>query len=103
LAGLIGQRDVDCGPGRFGREFRVNSQDHRFARKLMDASMMAWLLATGARFGFEMAGNWLVAYCERLEPQELPSLFDTAAEFAAHIPRVVLDDYPLATLRGMAA
>lgn len=94
LAGLIGERDADLGSERFSREFRVNSQDHQFAVKLIDAGMVAWLLSAGTRFGFEMAGNCLLAYCPRLEPSELPSLFDAAAEFAAHIPRAVLDEYP---------
>ncbi len=94
LARHFGQPVVDVGHDRFGREFQVRSPDQQFARKLIDAPMMAWLLATGAEFGFEVAGTWLLAYCQRLEPPDLPSLLDAAAGFAAHIPQPVLDDYP---------
>ncbi len=94
LARHFGQPVVDVGQDRFGREFQVRSPDHQFARKLIDGPMMTWLLSTRARFGFELAGNWLLAYCQRLEAPDLPSLLDAAAGFAAHIPQRVLDEYP---------
>lgn len=95
----------DSDSERFSNEIQVKSEDDQFARKLLDVGMMAWLLSGSPKYGFEMAGSKLVVWYgdwRSLKPSKLPQLFDTAVEFAAHIPGVVFDDYATAKLPGAA-
>ncbi len=94
LAGHFGVPEVDVGPGGFSSQYRVTSPDPGFARTLIDPAMMAWLSSAGPHLRFEVAGGWLIAWCELLGPTALPSLLDAAAGFAARIPRAVFDGYP---------
>jgi hypothetical protein len=98
LAKALGARQADLVPERFSREFRVKSKVDQFARTLIDADMMAWLISSNPKLRFEMAGSRLVVsrwVVVPLHPSELPSLLDAAVEFAAHIPKAVLVDYSI--------
>lgn len=73
--------------------FRVRSEDREFAFRLIDGRMMQWLLATEGRFGFEIAGNAIIAYCPPRAPARLIPLLGTAKGFRDHIPRMVWAEY----------
>ena len=47
----VGLGDQDLESERFNRAFDVRASDRRFASALLDARMMEWLLAPGARGG----------------------------------------------------
>ncbi len=72
----------------------MTSPDRKFAVDLCDARMMQWLLAHGEDYGFEVAGDRLLATCRKRSPTELTSLLGTMKGFREHIPRVVFSLYP---------
>jgi hypothetical protein len=52
------------------------------------------LLAHGEDYGFEVAGDGILASCRRRAPTELIPLLGTMRGFREQIPRVVFSLYP---------
>jgi hypothetical protein len=79
--------------------YRVDCVDERFAYKLVDARMILWLQDIGQSFpfDFQVNGNRLLVWCNRLKPMGLIPLFGAAKGFVDHIPKVVLRDKALST------
>lgn len=97
LADHVGLRDIEFESEEFNHRFNVKATDREFAFKLLDARMLQWLLRTEGSHCYEVYGQWLLAYCDRLPPTELPSLVFAAKGFLERIPRLVWADYGKAT------
>lgn len=100
LADHMGLRDIEFESDEFNRTFNVKSPDRKFANDLVDARMMAWLLAEAQGFAFEVVGDQVLVYRKRLGPAEIVSLLGTAKTFVDHVPRVVYELYPAAGRTG---
>lgn len=89
-ADAVGVQDIDFESEEFNREYRVSSDDRRFARALVDARMMRWLLDEAKHGGFELRGSTvLVYYLLFTNPHDLGWFLDRAIGFRDHVPRVV--------------
>lgn len=85
--------DIKFESEQFNRRFRVQADDRRFAFKLLDARMIAWLLATAGSHSYEVGGMWVLVYTRRLPPERLTTLLNAGIGFIEHIPRLVWADY----------
>jgi hypothetical protein len=94
LADHVGLRDIGFESEAFNRTFNVKSPDRKFANDLIDARMMAWLLAQAQGYAFEVVGGQVLVYRKRLGPAEVVSLLGTAKAFVDHVPAVVYSLYP---------
>jgi hypothetical protein len=94
LADHVGLRDIGFESEEFNRTFNVTSPDRKFANDLIDARMMAWLLAQAQGYAFEVVGRQVLVYRRRLGPAEVVSLLGTAKAFVDHVPTVVYSLYP---------
>lgn len=89
-ADVAGVEDIDFESEEFNRTYRVSSEDPKFARALVDARMMAWLLDEAKHSGFELRGSTvLIYYLLFSDPNDLDWFLDRAIGFRDHIPRVV--------------
>jgi hypothetical protein len=95
VTGQLLGNDVPFESEQFQRSFKVTCEDARFASAFVDARMMAWLLAHGRGWTFEVAGCWVLCYRKVVRPEELVPLLGTLRGFADHIPRVVSELYGL--------
>lgn len=89
----LGSTEVPLESEQFSRTFSVKCADARFATAFLDARMMAWLLAHGRGWTFEVSGRWALCYRKLLRPGELIPLLGTLRGFTDHIPRVVSELY----------
>jgi hypothetical protein len=94
LADHVGLRDIGFESEEFNRTFNVTSPDRKFANDLIDARMMAWLLAQAKGYAFEVVGGQVLVFRKRLGPAEVVSLLGTAKAFVDHVPTVVYSLYP---------
>ena len=90
LGDHLGFQDIQFESEDFNRAYRVKCKDTKFATDLVDGRMMQWLLPQQG-WGFELTGQYLLAYCKRLKPAGLIPLLGTLKAFRDHIPRVVYD------------
>ncbi len=89
-ADAAGVQDIDFESEEFNREYRVASEDPKFARALVDARMMRWLLDEAKHSVFELRGSRVVLfYLLFSDPGDLGWLLDVAVGFRDRIPRVV--------------
>jgi hypothetical protein len=93
LADSVGLDDVQFELEDFNRAFNVKSRDPRFANALVDQRMMRWLMTSPRDVAFETSGPWVLVWCHRVPPAEIPGLFETLKGFRDQIPRVVFDLY----------
>lgn len=93
MADHLGFRDVEFESEDFNCRFQVRTADREFAFKLIDARMMAWLMSTGDRYGFEVNGPHVLVWTGRLAPERLVPLFMVTKGFVARIPRLVWNQY----------
>ena len=89
----LGFDDIQFESEQFNRRFRVQADDRQFAYKLLDARMMDWLLTTGGGHCYEVNGQWVLAYCKRLPPEQLTALLHAGKGFIEQVPRLVWADY----------
>ncbi|MFN8232681.1 MAG: hypothetical protein U0V56_04185 [Actinomycetota bacterium] len=94
LADHVGLRDIGFESEEFNRTFNVKSPDRKFANDLIDARMMAWLLAEAQGYAFEVVDEQVLVYRKRLGPAEVVSLLGTAKAFVDHVPEVVYSLHP---------
>lgn len=85
----LGLEDIQFESEEFNRRFRVRSADARFATKLIDPRMMAWLLSTRGEYGFEVVGHSALVYCQFVATAGIPELLNTAVAFVRTVPEVV--------------
>ena len=90
LGDHLGFQDIQFEWEDFNRAYNVKCKDRKFATDLVDARMMQWLLPQKS-WGFEVNGQYVLAYCKRLKPAGLIPLLGTLKAFRDHIPRVVYD------------
>ena len=89
-ADAAGVKDIDFESEEFNREYRVSSHDPRFARALVDARMMRWLLDEAKHSVFELRGSTVLLYYLLFsDPRDLDWFLDRAIGFRDHVPRVV--------------
>lgn len=92
-ADAAGVEDIDFESEEFNRTFRVSGDDPEFARALVDARMMAWLLDEAKHSGFELRGSVAILYYVLFtDPNDLDWFLDRAIGFRDHIPRVVWNE-----------
>jgi hypothetical protein len=80
----------------FDREWWVTTTNTALAAKLIDASMITWLLSlsAGGAFIFKLCGrNLLLVWSYLLPAPDLGAIFDTAKSFTDHIPRQIWAEY----------
>jgi hypothetical protein len=94
LADALSFHDIEFESEAFNRAFTVKSADGRFAYNLIDARMMAWLLANAIDCWIELVDDQILVARERLAPEELPGLMALGVAFVAQVPRVVEELYP---------
>ncbi len=94
FAGALTFRDIEFESEEFNRRFHVKGADERFATAFCDARMMDWLLSHGEGYGFEVAGDRLLCWTDRVSPAEMVHLLGTAKTFREQIPAVVRSLYP---------
>ena len=92
LADHLGMQDIQFESESFNRAFNVKCDDKKFATDLVDARMMTWL-ESADEWSFELAGQYLLCYSDRLKPTELIPLLGTLKAFRDHVPRVVHELY----------
>lgn len=80
--------------GSFDRAFQVRSDDRRFASALVDPAMMAWLLANGWRWQWELQGAYVLCNGGLVPPSEVGEMVCAIVAFSRHVPRVVTSLYP---------
>jgi hypothetical protein len=97
VASRLGATEVPFESEQFDRTFAVDCADARFASAFVDARMMAWLLAHGRGWTFEVTGRSVLCYRKLVRPQELIPLLGTLRGFCDHIPRVVAELYGVDT------
>ena len=85
--------NVHSGPAELNRVFEVTNADTTFATKLIDASMIDWLLSTGPEFLFALLGNNLVVTCSLLPTSDLATIFDAAKHFTDRMPHQIWVEY----------
>ena len=95
LADALSFHDIEFESEAFNRAFNVKSADEKFANDLVDARMIAWLLANATDCWIELVGGQVLVARRRLAPEELPGLLALARAFVAQVPRVVRTLYPL--------
>lgn len=94
---FIGIRDIEVESTEFNNQYRVTSDDERFAITLLDQAMMAWLLSTQSGRGairFELWGSWLLCVSEELDIELMFGFLDWAQEVRSHMPGVLASLYP---------
>lgn len=92
FADVVGFRDIEFESEEFNRAVQVKCEDRKFANYLIDARMMEWLL--GARdWAFEVHGDEVLVFCDRLRPHDVPVIVDALLGFKAQVPRAALDTY----------
>jgi hypothetical protein len=94
LADHLAMHDIEFESDEFNKAYNVKGGDERFATAFIDARMMAWLLAHGGGFAFEVSGSHLLVACRRLDPMAMTPVLGTARDFLAQVPGVVFSMYP---------
>jgi hypothetical protein len=94
LKDVLTLRDIDFESEEFNRAFEVRCDDRRFAHTLIDARMIAWLLANGRQLSFEVVGDRVLCYRKRVDPVAYLGLFGATKGFRERIPSVVFNLYP---------
>jgi hypothetical protein len=94
IADHLALSDIDFELEAFNRMFEVRSADPRFARALIDARMMEWLMNRSPLPGFEISGQWILAYRDQVQPWHIESVLELVHGFIDHIPTVVPSLYP---------
>lgn len=93
LGGHVGLGDIDFESEQFNRKFRVLANDREFAFKIVDARMMQWLLQTAGDHCYEVSGDRLLVYCDKIAAAQLTPLFFAAKGFIHQVPKLVWTEY----------
>jgi len=88
----LGFHDIEFESEDFNKAFNVKSAEPKFATYLCDARMMQWLLDNKG-WHFELSGQSMLTYCDRMKPKEIWNVIEAAREFHQHIPKVIGETY----------
>lgn len=91
----MGFHDVQLNSDEFNRRFHVITDDREFAYKFFDLGMLRWLLDQRDLVESEVLGKKALVALPRLDPDQMGMLFEAAAGFHSHIPRLVRHQYDL--------
>lgn len=94
LARHLGFHDIEFESDEFNRDWKVHSDDKKFAYAICDARMMQWLLDEGGVAQYEVNGTLILCYTKRVSPPEYENLLEVLRRFRAHIPEVLSSLYP---------
>lgn len=94
LKRVVGIRDIEFESEDFNDAFLVEARDAAFAYALLDARMMAWLLAAGRSLRFEVVGDLLLVASRQLDAARLWDLLHVARGFRDRVPSVVASLHP---------
>ncbi|MFA5786076.1 MAG: hypothetical protein WDA71_03680 [Actinomycetota bacterium] len=94
IADHLGFADIHFESEEFNRAFRVKADDPKFASDFVSPQLMAWLLASGGDFAYEVVGPYVLCYHKRLKPTALLPMWAALKSFCANVPRVVYELYP---------
>jgi hypothetical protein len=86
--------DIEFESEAFNKAYNVKSADKKFANDLIDGRMMNWLLAHGDGYSFEVVGDEVLCYCQKIQPAAFLPLLGTAKAFVDTVPEVVTSLYP---------
>lgn len=90
----LGVHGIDFEAEAFNRRFQVACDDQAFAFKLIDPRMIEWLMGLGLESSLELrSGMLLVAVSQVVPAARLGAVFDAAAGFKDHVPRLVWREY----------
>jgi hypothetical protein len=95
LADHVGLEDIEFESPEFNRRYNVKAQNRKFAYELLDGKMLEWLVSFDQGLAFEVVGNRILAYQDRVKPSGLVPVIGTAIMFRDRIPPVALRLYPL--------
>lgn len=91
LARAIGIKDIELESDAFNREYKVKSENRRFAYDVLHPRFMQWLLDTDAG-GFTISSGYLVvATGGRLQMEQVDSRIAYLDAIAEHVPAFVWD------------
>lgn len=92
----VGGGGVDLESEAFNRAFDVRAGDRRFATAVLDARMMAWLLAQPPGAGVEVSGGRLMVFGPRptTSIDDVDRALRRYEAFLAQLPAVVASLYP---------
>ena len=94
---VVGMRDIEVESAEFNEQYRVTSDDERFAITLLDQQMMGWLLSSQSGRGairFELGGSWLLCVSEELDIELMFGYLDWSIGVRDHMPSVLTSLYP---------
>jgi hypothetical protein len=94
LADALSFHDIQFESEAFNKAYDVKSADKKFANDMIDARMIDWLVKSGAGYSFEIVGEEVICYCQKLKPVAFLPLLGTAKAFLDHVPNVVHSLYP---------
>lgn len=94
LADHVALHDVAFELEAFNRLYEIQCEDRRFAGALVDSRMMEWLMSRSPLPGFEISGQWVLAYRDQVQPWHVESVLELANGFIEHIPKIVHSLYP---------
>ena len=88
----LGFHDIEFESEDFNRNMKVKSAEPKFANYLVDARMMEGLLGNKG-WQFELSGQQILTYCNRVKPHEIVGVLSAAEGFHQQIPKVIEDTY----------
>ncbi len=94
---MVGVRDIEVESAEFNDQYRVTSDDERFAVTMLDQQMLAWLLSSqsgGGDIRFELWGSWLLCVSGRLPMEQMFGFLDWAQHVRTQTPDVLQSLYP---------
>jgi hypothetical protein len=95
LADALSFHDIEFEDETFNKAFNVRGSDRKFANDLVDARMMAWLLAHAGDLAFEVVGNRVLVAGPKIQSTEIVQVIGTAKAFVDEVPKVVFSLYPV--------
>lgn len=85
--------DLDVESEMFNRSYHVIGEDRDFAREVLDAQMIDFMVSTEGKITFEFFGHWLLLHTEQIEPELLPGLARLADEVRQVVPALVIQKW----------
>jgi hypothetical protein len=92
-ADYMGFHDVQLNSDEFNRRFHATTDDREFAYRFFDLGMLRWLLDQTELVECEVLGRKAMVALPRLHSDQIGKLFDAAAGFHSHVPRLVRHTY----------
>ncbi|MEQ8840963.1 MAG: hypothetical protein RIB98_08275 [Acidimicrobiales bacterium] len=85
--------DLDVESEFFNRNYHVIGEDRRFAREILDAQMIDYMVSTEGKITFEFLGGWLLLHTVQVTPDLVPGLARLADEMRRAVPPLVVQKW----------